>query len=61
MTDAPAFTFTGRLVFRNGQPFADAASPEIAEALAIILHGQVLIDPSVPAAKQDWVAGVLWP
>lgn len=49
----------GRL--RDGRHFADAASPEIAEALAHVLNGQVLLPPDLSAEQQDCIQKVLWP
>lgn len=59
--NAPEYTHCGKQVLRDAQDFAQAATPDIAEALAIILNGQVMMGCDVPAEKQDWVAGVLWP
>lgn len=61
MADAPEYTHCGKQVLRDNKHFADACSQDVAEALAIILNGQVMMGCDVPAEKQDWVAGVLWP
>ena len=55
------FSATGKQVLRNAQHFADAASPDIAEALSIILNGEVLLPSGVPDEKADWVPKVVWP
>ena len=60
MPEAPEFSHCGKQVLRDGALFAEAATPDIAEALAHVLRGQVLLHPDLPAERQDWVAGVLW-
>ena len=62
--DRPTFKvwFDGTKITRNGDFFADCATPEIAEALALALDSaQLLFDPAIPAAAQDYVAATLWP
>jgi len=56
----PHFTAHGKQLLRDGEHFADAGSTDIAEALALILNGQILMGPDVPGEKQDWVAEVIW-
>lgn len=54
--------FDGTKITRNGDFFADCATPEIAQALALALDSaQLLFDPAIPAAAQDHVAATLWP
>lgn len=52
------FTTCGKEVLRDGEHFADAASTEIAAALADVLNGQVLLN--VAPDRADEIAGVLW-
>lgn len=62
--DRPTFKvwFDGTKITRNGDFFADCATPEIAESLALALDSaQLLFDPAIPAAAQDYVAATLWP
>ena len=58
---APEFSHNGKQVLRSGQHFADAATPEIAEALVHVLSGEVLLSPDLSEEKQDWIEKVLWP
>jgi hypothetical protein len=44
---------------RGLEHFGDMASPEIANALADVLNGQVFLN--VGAERANEVAGVLWP
>lgn len=55
---APDYTSCGKEVLRDGEHFADAASPDIAAALADVLNGQVLLN--VAPERADEIAGVLW-
>ncbi len=52
------FIACGKEVLRDGEHFADAASPQIAAALADVLNGQVLLN--VAPERADEIAGVLW-
>jgi hypothetical protein len=58
---APEFSHSGKQVLRSGEHFADAASPEIAEALVHVLSGEVLLPLDLSEEKQDWIQKVLWP
>lgn len=62
MTDRPIFTTIGKVVLRNGEPFARGQSEAIALALASALDGaQLLFGPDTPIDEQDFVARTLWP
>lgn len=61
MADAPEYTQSGKQVLRDGLHFADAATPEIAEALAHVLNGQVLLPLDLTEEQQDRIQKVLWP
>ena len=56
---APEFSHNGKQVLRRSQHFADAASPEIAEALVHVLNAKAVL-PDVPERTRTWVERVLW-
>ena len=58
----PGRGFGSTKITRNGDFFADCATPELAEALALALdHAQLLFDPAIPPETQDQIATTLWP
>ena len=59
---APMFVAAGKQVLRDGEHFADAATPEIAHAIALAFDGaQLPFGPDVSLPDQDMVASTLWP
>lgn len=59
MTDRPRYTTCGKQVLRGKQDVAQAATPEIADAIAIMLnHGSPTCDTPVEDVRT--VIRVLW-
>ena len=56
----PIYSSCGKQILRDGAHFADAATTDIAAALVLVLNGQVLFGPYVPAAQQEQAEKVLW-
>ena len=62
--DRPVFQVwhDGLIITRNGDYFAQCATPAIASALALALDSaQWLFDPIIPSAIQDDITTILWP
>jgi hypothetical protein len=56
----PRFSTLGRVMLRDGDPFARGTTDEITRALAILLNSTPLLCPGTPAADLEFVQRILW-
>ncbi len=59
--DRPAFTASGRTVFRNGEPIAEATTDDLARAIALTFDDARLLFYKTPIADQEFVDRTVWP
>ena len=58
---APGYRNVGKQILRANEHFLDARSPEIAEALTLLLnHARVAVCPGLPIEQIERMKEVLW-
>ena len=55
------YTANGKQILRDGDHFADAATPDIARALTLTLNDAQLLFFETPLPDQEFVERTLWP